>query len=375
MTASISTQLRTAGTSRACVFGALLMVGGGCALAGTALQPPAGYFGAVRVEHGAAAPCISAPTPFTAALDFPSKYEGSGESRDEINPQADASYKRSIQPITDMEKGLSGLVAKYMKSGDPARLQCAIDWLSTWADARALEGAAPNHTGKSLRKWSLASISSAWLRLKFSSSVPLKAYPQQARSIEAWLSEVADRVKGEWPPGDPVAKINNHYYWAAWALMSTAVVTNRKDLFDQAIAIYHVFARQVDADGYLPNELARASRAAGYHSYAMLPIAMVAAFGKANGVDLAAEGDHALTRLAQRVQIVLDDPASVEAKTGVPQDEKAAGSKSAWAWLEPYCWTVGCTPKLQTLLTSRRPLAVTRLGGDLSAVFAQVPKS
>jgi poly(beta-D-mannuronate) lyase len=343
---------------------------GACALANAALLPPAGYFEAVRTKPVEAQPCAAPPPPFTAELDFPSKYAGSGRSRDEINPEANEQFKRATQPITQMEKGFSGLVTKYMQSGDKAQLRCAIDWLSQWASARALEGEAPNHTGKSLRKWSLASIGSAYLRLKFSSSAPLKEYPAEAARAERWMSEVADRVTREWPADDPIAKFNNHYYWAAWAMMSTGVATNRKDLFDQAIAIYHVFATQVDPDGYLPNELARASRAAGYHDYAMLPIAMIAAFGKANGVDLAAQGGGALTRLAQRVEIAIDDPASFETKTGARQDASAADSRSAWAWLEPYCWTVKCTSRQQTRLSSQRPLAVTRLGGDLSAVFS-----
>jgi len=350
-------------------LGVLLAFGAGMT-ATAALRPPAGYLAAVQTRPGTAEPCKQAPPPFTAELDFPSKYAGSGSSRDEINPAADAEFKRATQPITQMEKGFSASVTKYMHSGDPALLQCALGWLSDWAGARALEGNALNHTGKSLRKWSLASISSAYLRLKFSSSAPLKNYPAEAARAEAWMSDVADRVKREWPPDDPTAKINNHYYWAAWAMMATAVATNRRDLFDQATAIYRVFATQVDPEGYLPNELARSSRAAGYHIYAMLPLAMLAAFGKANGTDLEAQGDHALRRLAQRVQLAIDDPASFAAKVGAQQNIDSSDSKSAWTWLEPYCWTVNCTPQLQTRLTSQRPLAVTRLGGDLTAVFS-----
>jgi poly(beta-D-mannuronate) lyase len=374
MTALVSTMLRPLPTLHApCLVALLLAACSAGTTANAALLPPAGYFAAVRIKPGPVAPCAEAPPPFTADLDFPSKYAGSGSARAEINPEADAQLKRATQPITQMEKGFSGTVTKYMQSGDPALLKCAVDWLSKWADARALEGKSLNHTGKSLRKWSLASISSAYLRLKFSSSTPLRNYPAEAARAEVWMSDVADRVKREWPPDDPLAKVNNHYYWAAWAMMSTAVATNRRDLFDQATAIYRVFATQVDPDGYLPNELARSTRAAGYHIYAMLPIAMLAAFGKANGVDLAAEGSHALTRLAQRVQIAIDGPASFATKVGTQQNIDASDSKSAWAWLEPYCWTVNCTSQLQTRLTSQRPLAVTRLGGDLTAVFSQMP--
>lgn len=369
MRAPLAALLRSATTRRVLALAAAGVLANSQALA-AGLQPPAGYFAAVQLGRGHAAPCAPAPRPFTGTLDFPSKYAGSGKSRDAQNPEADAQFKLATRPIVDMEKGYTSLVTKYMASGDPELLQCAVGWLSAWADERALEGEALDHTGRSMRKWSLASLSSAYLRLKFSSSAPLQAYPRQAARAEAWFGEVADLVKREWPPDDPIGKINNHYYWAAWALMSAAVATNRRDLFDQSVALYQVFATQVDADGYLPNELARGSRAAEYHSYALLPLAMIAAFGKANHVELAAEGNQALSRLARRVELVLDDPASVATRTGIVQLAPANTNNSAWAWLEAYCWTVTCAPPLQVRLSRLRPLVVTRLGGNVSALFS-----
>jgi poly(beta-D-mannuronate) lyase len=98
---------------------------------------------------------------------------------------------------------------------------------------------------------------------------------------------------------------------------------------------------------------------------------MIAAFGKANGLDLAAEGNHALERLALRAQQALDDPASFEHLAGTSQVALDATSKSNWAWLEPYCWTVACEPALLARRASLRPLGTTRLGGDLSSVFPE----
>jgi poly(beta-D-mannuronate) lyase len=350
----------------------LVMVANGITASATdaVLKPPQGYLGAVRVKNGATEPCATMPPPYTATLDFPSKYEGSDAARDQLNAAAEARYEQLTQPITAMEKGFSKHVGKYMDAGDPAQLECALRWIDGWATAAALEGAATTHTGKSLRKWALASLSGAWLRLEFSASAPLTKYPAQAVRVETWLGDVANRVAREWLPGDPLGKINNHYYWAAWSLMATAVATNRRELFDQSLQIYRVFARQADAEGYLPNELARASQAAGYHNYSMLPLAMIAAFGKANGVDLAAEGDGALTRLAQRAQAALEDPASFQPKTGVTQTPPDADSTTNWSWLEPYCWTVRCSPSLLARRVSLYPLGTTRLGGNLSAVFS-----
>ncbi len=338
-----------------------------CAWADPALQPPSGYYARVRVKAARSEPCEQVPRPYTAPLDFPSKYEGSDSARDALNPDSDARYRQLTQPITDLEKGFSKRVGRYMETGDVAQLDCAIRWIDTWAAAGALQGEAANHTAKSMRKWALASLSGAWLRLQFSSSAPLNRYRRETVRVETWLGEIATRVAREWSPGDRIDKINNHYYWAAWALMATAVVTNRRELFDQGLEIYRVFTRQVDAAGYLPNELARGSRAADYHDYAMLPLAMIAAFGKANGYS----SGSALNRFAQRVQEALENPASFAAFAGVRQLPPDPNDKANWAWLEPYCWTVQCSSELLARRASLRPLGTTRLGGDLSALFSQ----
>ena len=47
-------------------------------------------------------------------------------------------------------------------------LEVALDWMATWARAGALEKPTTDHTGKSMRKWALASLASSWVRLKFS---------------------------------------------------------------------------------------------------------------------------------------------------------------------------------------------------------------
>ncbi|HKE47149.1 MAG TPA: alginate lyase family protein, partial [Rhodanobacteraceae bacterium] len=230
---------------------------------------------------------------------------------------------------------------------------------------------AANHTGRSLRKWTLGTLSSAWLKLEFSSTQPLAAYPQQAQAVQAWLGKIGDRVVAEWPETDPVEKINNHYYWAAWSVMATSVVTNRRDLFDWSAKMYGIFADQVDAEGYLPNELARETRALGYNNYAITPVAMMAAFGKANGVDLAGEGHGALKRAADRTLSGIADPHVFEAKTGKEQDLEGLDQQdSKLAWLEPYCWTVGCDGATAQKAASIRPMKNRRLGGNLSTLFA-----
>lgn len=252
------------------------------------LVPPPGYYAAVGERKGSAGSCPAVPPPYTGSLVFTSKYEGSDSARATLNVKAEKTFRSQIKDITDMERGATKLVTRYMRSGRDGDLACALNWMSAWARAGALQSDDFNHTGKSMRKWALGSLSGAYMRLKFSSSRPLAAHAEQSREIEDWFARLGTQVVRDWS-GLPLKKINNHSYWAAWSVMSTAVVTNRRDLFDWAVSEFKVAANQVDEQGFLPNELKRRQRALAYHNYALPPLAMIAAFAQVNGVDLRQE--------------------------------------------------------------------------------------
>ncbi|WP_236658354.1 mannuronate-specific alginate lyase [Pseudomonas knackmussii] len=351
----------------------LLSLGSLGALYGQASQaadlvPPPGYFAPVGERKGEADSCQAAPTPYTGSLQFTSKYEGSDSARATLNTGAEKKFREQIKDITEMERGTSKLITQYMRSGHKGDLDCALNWLSTWAKADALESTDFNHTGKSMRKWALGSLSSSYLRLKFSSSRPLAAYPQQAAQIEQWFGKLGSQVVSDWS-NLPLKQINNHSYWAAWSVMSTAVVTNRRDLFDWSVQAFKVAASQVDDDGYLPNELKRRQRALSYHNYALTPLAMIAAFAQANGTDLREENHGALQRLAERVMQGVGDQQAFDAKTGNDQDMEDLKENSKFAWLEPYCALYSCAPKTQDWRRKMEPFNSFRLGGDVTKVF------
>lgn len=331
------------------------------------LVPPPGYRQSAGHKTEKNFSCPQAPAPYAGVLDFASQYENDA-SHDRIDPAAEAEYKARTKPIEEMEKDTNELIDKYMNTSDPAILTCAINWLTSWSGAHALEGKAANRGGEAQRKWALGSLSGGYLRLKFSASAPLRVYPAQAKQIEAWFGRIADIVTVEWSPNTKY-KMNNHYYWAAWGVMATSIVLDRKDLFDWSLSIYDVFTGQIDNEGYLPYELARKTKAFAYHEYSLAPLAMIAAFAKANGIDVANRGNHALIRLGNLVFAGLDNTAIFETKTGIKQNTEGTDSKSGLAWLEPYCTLAPCPDSIQTKLRSLRPLKNTRSGGNLTAVF------
>lgn len=334
------------------------------------LMPPPGYFSAVgdKSSKKDADSCPAAPTPYTGSLQFTSKYKGSDSARSTLNVDAEKEFRSQIKDITDMERGATKLITQYMRSGNKGDLDCAMSWLDSWAKAGALESSDYNHTGKSMRKWALGSLSSSYMRLKFSSSRPLAAYGEQSKEIENWFSTLGSQVVRDWSDL-PLKKINNHSYWAAWSVMSTAVVTNRRDLFDWSVQEFKVAANQVDNDGYLPNELKRRQRALSYHNYSLPPLTMIAAFAQVNGVDLRQENNGALQRLANRVMQGVDDQNAFDEKTGNDQDMGDLKENSKFAWLEPYCALYSCAPKTQDWKKKMEPFNSFRLGGEVTKVF------
>ncbi|CAD5108480.1 mannuronate-specific alginate lyase [Zestomonas carbonaria] len=341
--------------------------------AGTAqaasLVPPQGYYASVeRVKSGGANDCAATPTPYTGRLVFRSKYEGSDSARATLNRESEKAFRETTRDITELERGVNRQVMRYMRDGRAQDLQCAVQWLNTWARADALLSTDFNHTGKSMRKWALGSLASAWLRLKFSESQPLAPYAQESQLIESWFARLAEQTVKDWSDL-PLKKINNHSYWAAWSVMATAVVTDRRDLFDWAVQQFQVAAGQIDADGYLPNELKRQQRALAYHNYALPPLAMIAAFADANGVDLRDDHDAALRRLAERVIQGVDTPTQFADKAGKKQDMTDLKKQAKFAWLEPYCAVYRCNAETLAWKRKMQPFKTFRLGGDVTRVF------
>ena len=335
-----------------------------------ALVPPQGYYEGIeklKTSDGKFR-CEPAPKPYTGALQFRSKYEGSDKARATLNVASEKAFRDSTADITTLEKGVSKMVGQYMRDGRPAQLDCTLAWLETWARADALLSTDYNHTGKSMRKWALGSMSGSWLRLKFSNAQPLAAHQAEAEQIERWFARLAEQTVRDWSDL-PLEKINNHSYWAAWSVMATAVATDRRDLFDWAVKEYKVGANQIDDQGFLPNEIKRKQRALAYHNYALPPLAMIASFAKVNGVDLRSENNFALQRLGEGVLAGARDPRHFAERAGTKQDMKDLKVDSKYAWLEPWCALYQCVGDTLQRKHGMQPFDSFRLGGNLTRVY------
>lgn len=311
--------------------------------------------------------CPRVPAPYTSALEFPSKYEGSDHARDTLNRNAESRYKKATRTLQEYESGLAELSDLHVQ-GQAASAACALDWLDRWASADALTGPA-NMTGRATRKWTLSAAAFSFLKIHEAPGLD----PDAKARVSIWLKRVAGIVVQEHQQIPP-EKINNHYYWAAVAVGAVGIATDDRALLDWALAGYRRSVRAIDAEGLLPRELARRSRALSYHLYALQPLVMLAEMGRVNGLDLYIENDCALCRLVNRVTTSVADPSYFEKRTGAQQILGDGPDGRAMSWVPIMARACPDDPGLQELSNRFRPFSGRRLGGNLTEVYAHTSK-
>ncbi|MDQ2083336.1 alginate lyase family protein [Xanthobacteraceae bacterium Astr-EGSB] len=309
--------------------------------------------------------CAAVPAPVRdiAAEPFYSDRAGSV-----VDPARYAARERIVKPLEDYLRGVVKMTDRWIESNPPRpeTARCALDWLDGWARADAMLGQVTPQGGYE-RKWTLGGLALAYLNIREAPGLDAAA---KAR-VEAWFARLAAEVRRYYdrPPGRGVTdKLNNHRYWAALAVAASAVATGDRAGLDWAIEAYRVGIGQVDADGMLPLELARAGKALHYHAFSVTPLVMVAEIGAANGIDLYGERGGALGRLVANVVGGLSDPSPFERRTDTKQG--FVGSLSGWhvAWAEIW-YARRRDAAVVPLLRTYRPLRNNWLGGNMSLGF------
>ncbi len=331
------------------------------------LQVPAEYYRRISiVAMDKKMTCSDNIAPYVSTLALTSKYEGSDDSRSDINDDAEAEYLESVATIRAMEKLAAVASDKYIKNGDLTMAHCFLNNLSTWAKAGALLNDDVNEVGQAVRKWFLAATGIAYLKIQ--SIRGNNGGMTQNAQVDQWFGQLARAVM-DFYSDRPIEKVNNHDYWAAWAVMVAAVNLQDHNMYRWALAKFDQALTQVDGDGYLENELARENKALEYHNFALQPLAMLAVFTAANGDNLFDSHDRALSRLTTRVVEGLQNPKAFAHRTGYTQDTKGLYTAYSLAWLVPFHKYFAMQWPSDLGLDTFSKLANSRLGGDLSWQF------
>ncbi|MEQ1714237.1 MAG: alginate lyase family protein, partial [Hyphomicrobium sp.] len=266
----------------------------------------------------AATSCPASPLPIRdLALD---RYYGD-KTGSEVDPARKAAHADATRPRVDYLRTVTDTADRAVARRDAAAASCAAAWLEAWARADALLGQMSGPQAQSQRKWDLAGLALAYLKIK-----PMLDTPTRA-AIGPWLIRLADAAHAH--AVESKSKRNNHWYWLGVSVGATALATGSARHWDIARGIMADAARDIAADGTLPLELQRGKRALHYHAFSVTALVTLAELGAARGEDWTAAGDGALHRLVRATVSGLADPAVFDRLAGVTQ-ERPVNPGSGW---------------------------------------------
>lgn len=273
----------------------------------------------------------------------------------------------TMAPLHAFVRDVTEMTDRWARSRpeDLAPARCALQWMEAWARADAMLGRITRPQGDIERQMALAGLALSWARLRQASVVTAT----QRGAITRWLGDLAAAIQPAYNSGSGLITRNHAAYWAGLAAAATAVVANDPAMFEWGVQQARIGIAQIDADGALPLELARRSKALHYHALAAQALILTAELAAANNVDLYAERNGALGRLARRVAEGLRDPAWFQNRAGIAQDS-IQGRWSGWhaAFLEPFLARVP-DATIAAIAARFRPMRNPYLGGDLTFAF------
>jgi poly(beta-D-mannuronate) lyase len=306
----------------------------------------------------AAYSCPTAPH-LARDLDVESYY--TDEHRSIVDEARKKAYEAGSEPFTNLARFVVKAADAYRTTGSQQAAECVITLLDTAAKDGVLTGQMKTGQATYVQGWSLAAWAIGYLKVRRSGA----AASEETAEITGWLRKLGEEnrdyyeTKNRNPRSD---QHNNHLYWAGLAISAAGIATDDRKLFSWGMNAYKEGVHDITADGTLPMEMERASRALPYHLYALGPLVMLAELGASNRQDLYEEKHRALQRLVDRCVAGLEDPSYFVQHTGVAQDMPS--DLEAWeiGWAKPYVRRFP-NAKLSALLAKASSLSYTTWGG------------
>lgn len=242
-----------------------------------------------------------------------------------IDPALKRRHAGEVSHLKQYLDQVTKFADRFVSWRDDGAARCAIRWLKTWAQGRAYLGGMATKQAEYQRKWDLAGLALAYLKIRSVAS-------QNDRDvIEPWLIAIADKARAFFD--DRGRKRNNHWYWLGLGLGAVGLATESERHWEAARGIMADAARDITADGSLPMELARGSKALHYHAFAVTALVTLAELAAAQGEDWYGFNDGALHKLVRLTATGLDSPEVFDELTGVAQTRP---TKPGSGWVRFY---------------------------------------
>ncbi len=279
-----------------------------------------------------------------------------------IDPEKWKAYVATSGPDKELGQRIVDAADAYRTTGSREAAECAIHHMDSAAKDGVFTGKMSSNQAYYVQGWVIGAIAIAYLKVRGSGLIA----PEQANEILPWIVKVVQQTMDYYDTrrqkGTGDAE-NNHLYWAGVEISAVGIAANNRKLFDWGMDAYRVGVGEIQPDGTLPLEMRRGQRALHYHLFAAAPLVYLAEFGEDNGLDLYAEHNYALKKLAELSTQGLVNNSFFEKGAGIAQDTpKGAPTAEEISWARPYVERFP-DPAISSLLAKAPSLSYMYLGG------------
>ena len=279
-----------------------------------------------------------------------------------IDPEKWKAYVATSGPYKDLGQRIVDTADAYRSTGSREAAECAIWHMEAAAKDGVFAGKMSSNQAYYVQGWVIGAIAIAYLKVRGSGLISA----EQSRDILPWMVNVVhqtlDYYDAQKQKGTGDAE-NNHLYWAGVEVAATGIAANDRKLFDWGMAAYRAGVNQINPEGSLPREMARGQRALHYHLFSVAPLVYLAEFGEDNGLNLYADRDYALKKLAALSTQGLVDNSFFTKSAGVAQDTpKGPPTAEEISWARLYVSRFP-DPAISQLLVKAPSLSYMYLGG------------
>jgi poly(beta-D-mannuronate) lyase len=279
-----------------------------------------------------------------------------------IDPEKWKAYVASAGPVKELGQEIVDAADAYRTTGSRDAAECAIQHMEAAARDGVVTGKMSSNQAYYVQGWVIGATAIAYLKVRDSGL----ALPEQKRDILSWIVKVVQQTVDYYDTrrrketGDSQ---NNHLYWAGVEISAAGIAANDQKLFDWGIDAYRAGVAKIESDGSLALEMRRGQRALHYHLFAVSPLVYLAEFGEDNGLNLYAEHNYAIKKLAVlSAQGLVDNSYFVKAAGTAQDTPKGSPTAEEISWAKIYVARFP-DPAISKLLAQAPSLSYMYLGG------------
>lgn len=247
-----------------------------------------------------------------------------------IDKEKMQAYVKKTWPTIQVKKSLSETIAAAVTSpaNAVAARACIVRQADVWATSNAMLQGLEDNDPLGHRQAALVMI---WTGITFANALQVTEHvsplpPDQQLRLRKWFGDLSREIQLNFAikprePKDAWLNANsNQRLWAGAAVGLMAAETGDRAALNWAFEVLKGSLKDMDADGSMPSEMWRGTKALHYQNFALQAASIIVSLADANHLKLSANESKSLTMAARFALSAYQHPETFKKAKGLPQE-------------------------------------------------------